>query len=200
MAPYTFEFLRFVAFGRPPNTTVTVAEHTLLRELAREKVSLVEVGVHEGATSIELCKAMSSEGLLHLVDPYEPGVRLERLLGLCFAEHVAKAVLRPWQGRVRFMRRASVDAARELLDLRADFVFVDAVHTYEAVREDFLVWQERLAPNGVIAFHDSRPYPARPDLDERVGPVRLVREILGGAFGGWRTAGEADSVTAFARC
>jgi predicted O-methyltransferase YrrM len=198
MARYTFEFLRFVLRRRAPGTTVTADEHALLRRLARGASSVVEVGVHEGASSLELCKAMPPAGTLYLVDPYLPGVRLEKLLGVSFAAHVARSVLRPWRDRVRFVRKPSVDAARALADLRADLVFIDAVHSYAAVREDFLAWRSRLAVDGVIAFHDSRVCPERPDLRAETGPVRLVREIRAGAFGPWACVGEAGSVSAFA--
>lgn len=35
-----------------------------------------------------------------------------------------------------------------------DFIFVDAMHTYEDVKMDTERWWRRLRPNGVMAFHD----------------------------------------------
>lgn len=195
---YTFDFLLHLARLRSPRTSVTEAERELLRALAAGCRSLVEVGVHEGATSIELCRVMHPDGVLHLVDPYFPGVRVERWLGLAFAECVARRVTRPWQRQVRFVRATSLEAARTLdLQRPADFVFIDADHSYEAVRGDFLAWAPRLAPGGVLAFHDSRLCAARPELGPDAGPIRLIEEIVAGHHGLWHAAGAADSVTAF---
>ena len=143
---------------------------------------------------------MAPAGRLWLVDPYVHGTRPERLLGLSFAEHIARRSVNRWAGRVRFVRLTSIAAARQLaLDSPADLIFIDADHSYEAVRGDFLAWVPHLAPDGVIAFHDSRPCPARPDLDAATGPVRLVQEILRGEHGSWQLVAEADSICAVRR-
>lgn len=36
-----------------------------------------------------------------------------------------------------------------------DFLFIDALHTYKAVKEDFVNWERFVVHNGIIAFHDS---------------------------------------------
>jgi Methyltransferase domain len=77
----------------------------------------------------------------------------------------------------------------------AGFIFIDARHDYESVREDFQVWAPKLAPDGAMAFHDSRVCPARPDIEESSGPVRLMREIGSGVHGPWQIVATADSVT-----
>ncbi len=56
------------------------------------------------------------------------------------------------------------------LDVQADFVFVDACHDYEPVRDDVRAWLPRLKPGGTIAGHDiNAHYP---------GVERAVRELL----------------------
>jgi predicted O-methyltransferase YrrM len=35
------------------------------------------------------------------------------------------------------------------------FLFIDADHSYEGVKRDFLAWQSKIAEGGIIAFHDS---------------------------------------------
>lgn len=35
-----------------------------------------------------------------------------------------------------------------------DVVFIDAMHTYEACKQDIELWWPRLKPGGVMAFHD----------------------------------------------
>jgi predicted O-methyltransferase YrrM len=187
-------------FGLSVSTTVTAAESDLLADLARCGTSLIEVGVYQGATSARLAAAMAPKGCLWLIDPYVLLTRPERALGFSFNERLAHRVVRPFGDRVRFVRQVSVEAARNLpLSEPADLIFIDADHSYDAVREDFLAWAPRLAPAGLIAFHDSRPCAARPDLSDDAGPVRLASEILRGDHGPWSLAAAADSVTAFRR-
>jgi predicted O-methyltransferase YrrM len=195
---YTFDFVLYLTALRPPRTSVTAAERDLLRGLAAGCRSLVEVGVHEGATSVELCRAMHPEGIIHLVDPFVPGVRAERWLHLSFARFIARRATRPWHQQVRFVRTTSLEAAKTLeLHRPADLVFIDADHSYDSVRADFLAWAKRLATDGVITLHDSRSCAARPDLGPDAGPIRLVDEIAAGRHGSWHTLGQADSLTAF---
>lgn len=198
--PETFQFLRFLAGLRGPRTSLTSAEQALLEALARDRRRIVEVGVYEGATSAVLAAAMAPEGRLALVDPYEPALKVERLFGFSCPYTVARRALRPWRARIRFVRRRSLAAVQELAGEESwELVFIDADHSYEAVREDFFAWRALIAADGLIAFHDSRICSARPDLTPSTGPVRLVSEIERGDLGPWQVVNAADSVTVVGR-
>ena len=200
MSRPSVEFLRYLLRLRGAETTLTAAESRWLITCARGSRYVVEVGVYEGATSARLAAAIEPSGRLWLIDPYFRHTRPERLLGFSFSRFIARRSVRPWAHRVRFVLRTSIAAANEIvLDPPADLIFVDADHSYPAVRADFLAWAPHLAPAGTIAFHDSRCCPARPDLDAATGPVRLVDEILRGDHGPWSLAGQADSIAAFRR-
>ncbi|WKZ24980.1 MAG: class I SAM-dependent methyltransferase [Patescibacteria group bacterium] len=41
-----------------------------------------------------------------------------------------------------------------LQDKLVDFLFIDADHTYEGVKKDFLMYSELVRPGGLVAFHD----------------------------------------------
>jgi predicted O-methyltransferase YrrM len=196
----SIEFLRYLLGIRKAQTALTAAETSLLAALAGGRGSVVEIGVHEGATSARLAAAMAPAGRLWLIDPYLRYTRPERLLGFSFAEHIARRRLRPWAPMARFVRLTSIAAARELiLESTAELIFIDGDHSYRAVHEDFLAWGPHLAAAGALAFHDSRRCAARPDLDAETGPVRLVDEILRGEHGAWSLIAEADSIAAFRR-
>jgi Methyltransferase domain len=198
MARTSIEFLKYLAGLRGPRSSLTAAETALLRSLAAGRECAVEVGAFEGVTSAALAESMAPEGILYLVDPYFLGVRLERWLGFSFTAFVARRSVRRWRRKVRFVRATSLAAARSLaLHRGADLVFIDADHSDEAVRQDLAAWAPKLAPGGVLAFHDSRCCAARPDLTPGAGPVRLAEEIRRGEHGAWRVAGAADSLTAF---
>jgi predicted O-methyltransferase YrrM len=197
---YTVNYLKFVLGMRRPATAVSETEQRFLAELARGKRCIVEVGVFEAATSRVFCREMDPAGKLYLVDPFFPEVRVERMLNVSFAQRVASRSVQPWQDRVQFIRQPSAVAAETLpLQRSADFIFIDARHDYDSVLQDFRCWEPMLAAGCVMAFHDSRPCPARTELGPDNGPVRLMREIAEGQHGSWETVGCADSVTAIRR-
>jgi predicted O-methyltransferase YrrM len=48
-------------------------------------------------------------------------------------------------------------ASRRIYDGALDFVFIDADHSYEAVRQDIKDWQSKVKPGGWVGGHDYSP-------------------------------------------
>ena len=48
----------------------------------------------------------------------------------------------------------SVSAAKEIPDGWADFVFIDAAHSYEAVKADIAAYESKVRPGGWFGGHD----------------------------------------------
>jgi SAM-dependent methyltransferase len=72
-------------------------------------------------------------------------------------------------GRVYWM--PSTDAAALVADGWADFVFIDAGHSYEAVKADIAAWEPKVRPGGWLGGHDHHPrFP---------GVIRAVGERFG---------------------
>ena len=40
--------------------------------------------------------------------------------------------------------------------LSVDFLFIDGGHDYDQVKADFLHWEDRIAPDGTVIFHDAK--------------------------------------------
>ena len=178
------------------SSSLTAAERDLLGKLALGNRCVVEVGVFEGATSAVLANALGMDGCLWLIDPFYRDTRPEKLFRISFSNHIASRSVRPCQGRVRFVKEASVTAASQVkLNNPAGLIFIDADHSYRAVRADFIAWSPLLSIGGLLAFHDSRMCAARPDLVKSDGPVQLVDEILRGEHGNWELATAVDSLS-----
>jgi SAM-dependent methyltransferase len=52
------------------------------------------------------------------------------------------------------MRMTSQDAVHQFDDASLDFVFIDASHEYEDVKDDIRVWIKKVKPGGILAGHD----------------------------------------------
>ena len=111
-----------------------------------------EIGVAKGLYSRELCKAI--DGLkLFLVDPWaaydQPSISDER----------AKARYEYCLGRlksfnVEYMIMTSMEAVKSFDDNSLDFVYIDGLHTFDAVMSDLIFWSTKVRPGGIIAGHD----------------------------------------------
>jgi predicted O-methyltransferase YrrM len=200
MSGPALEFLRYLAGLRGPYTSLTAQETALLSRAASGCQCVIEVGVHEGATSAVIAKRIHKDGFLYLVDPYIPATRIEVGLRFSWSYYVARRSLRPAAGKARFVRLRSLEAASKIaLHRPADLIFIDADHSYEAVSQDFHAWAPHLATGGVIALHDSRLSPLRPDLGSDAGPVRLAKELSGNAHGQWMLADAVDTLSVLKR-
>ena len=60
----------------------------------------------------------------------------------------------------------------------ADVVYIDADHSYKAVRDDIAVWYPRVTPGGALCGHDyypEKPWPGvKRAVDEFIAREQLV--------------------------
>jgi hypothetical protein len=81
--------------------------------------------------------------------------------------------MKPVTGFFRALRMNSIDAASTYPDQSLDYVFIDAAHDYDSVRNDISAWIPKIKPNGMIGGHDFFHPPV----------VQAVHEILPDAVG-----------------
>ena len=132
-----------------------------------------EIGVAEGRFTAALLRSCP-DVTLWAIDDYAPGYRT--WTGVAWSQERQDAnksafaqVLAEFPERLRFMRLPSLDAASEFADASLDFVFIDADHSYEAVRADIAAWRPKIRPGGWITGHDY-------DTLKFPGVVRAVEE------------------------
>jgi hypothetical protein len=71
------------------------------------------------------------------------------------------------------LRTSSVEGAANFADESLDFVFIDASHEYEDVKNDIIAWMPKVRPGGIIAGHD---YHA--DQAYHPGVYKAVHELI----------------------
>ena len=75
------------------------------------------------------------------------------------------------------MRMTSLEAATKFEDASLDFVFIDAAHEYEHVKEDLNAWYPKIKKGGILAGHDF--YPDQPTWG---GVHKAVTEVFGANY------------------
>ncbi len=147
------------------------------------KGAIVEIGSFQGRSTVWLAKGSKQVGRervnavdTHLGSPeHQPGGEYashmppEGTTESVFRHNIREAGLEDW---IVPLVMSSADA----LSLWQDpirLLFIDAEHAYEAVRSDFLSWQEYVVVGGLVVFHDVDRWDGSTVLD---GPTRVVYE------------------------
>lgn len=117
----------------------------------------VEVGVQRGEFSSVL-RGIWRGQRLHLVDRWEPAPGYKDRANASATEHKANygrvASLFAGESSVRIHKQDSLSAAASFPDGHFDFIYIDADHSYEAVKADLNAWWPKLKSGGVFAGHD----------------------------------------------
>ena len=101
------------------------------------------------------------EGTVHTVDLFnEHRKKFKRAVRLAEVYSVRM--------RLDFHKGSTIEWAQKLEDKRFKFIFVDADHSYEAVKRDFYDWSFLLEKGGWIAFHDTNQDFSHQALEETV--------------------------------
>ncbi len=122
---------------------------------------IAELGVHWGTSFFTFAQAMKDGRMkgteLIGVDTFEG----EEHAGQ-YGEEVLETVRRivrssfPKQ-HITLHQMFFADALGKVDDESVDLLHIDGLHTFDAVKEDFESWLPKLAPEGVVLFHDVAP-------------------------------------------
>jgi hypothetical protein len=167
------------ANGEPPTFRIRARE--LLSRLPAGPVVGAEIGVFHGSMSVSLLERTDLS--LVMVDSWQGGGAsyvgdsADFHAGLSQETqdyHFATAKRRTgiFGDRARIIRKASLEAAKDIADGSLDFVFIDADHSYEGCKADIAAWMPKLKPGGLLSGHDYD----HPDF-EKFGVKRAVDEL-----------------------
>ena len=119
-----------------------------------------EIGVKTGKFSDHLLKNWEGKQLIS-IDPWlsdDPDAYIDRsnVSQNEFEKYYdeTKERLTPYGSRSKIWRLTSVEAAKKVADGSLDFVYIDARHDYESVKEDLKAWFRKVKPGGIFAGHD----------------------------------------------
>lgn len=119
-----------------------------------------EIGVWEGDFSDFLLRNWNGKKL-NSIDPwkffdnkdYKDAMNIEQKRFDDVYENTAMK-LSEFGSRSQIIRKASKEASETFADEQLDFVYIDAQHHYEAVKEDIELWFPKVKKGGIVAGHD----------------------------------------------
>lgn len=153
--PFIFRGKRYFRSIRPLQNPVEINQaYRVACDMAPKRV--LEIGTAKGGTLYLWCQAAAPNATLVSVDL--PGGKfgggyVEQRSGLyqAFAQPDQKLHLL----RANSHDMETFESVKELMGGEpVDFAFIDADHTYEGVRDDFLRYGTLVRPGGVVLFHD----------------------------------------------
>jgi hypothetical protein len=123
-----------------------------------------EIGVAYGLQSKYILEHTKIEKL-YSIDPYKHFESYDDIMNLpqmhfdILYEKV-KARLSIFGSRSILIRNTSVDGSKEIKDASLDFVYIDANHSYDAVKEDIDTWEPKVISGGLICGDDYVVFPS----------------------------------------
>jgi hypothetical protein len=141
----------------------------------------VELGVYEGGTSAALLKALPDLHLI-MIDPwcewgpdssYHRDPKMGKNDNKQWAAHRAEAIsaVDPYRERTQIIQATGDLACFMFEPGQLDFVFIDANHRYDEVRQDIDEWLLKIKPGGLLCGHDygGRQQGVKQAVDEAFG-------------------------------
>lgn len=127
--------------------------YELARFTAAMPGTIVELGSFEGNSTVYLAMA---DGTVHAVDPHTRESMVQTATADEDTSERFQTNLRRFgvRDRVVYHRLTSTDAAAKWNGRPVRFLFIDALHTYDAVVADYEAWRPHLAPRHVVLFDD----------------------------------------------
>ena len=138
-----------------PSSQVSEGELEMLLKYSRNADVICEIGCYEGKTSVAL--ARNTAGAVYSVDPF-----LEGRLGISYGEWIARLHRKRSDTKNLFFLKGFSRDVAPTFQLPIDFLFIDADHSYAAVKTDWNSWRPKLVEEGIIALHDSKIAPNSP--------------------------------------
>jgi predicted O-methyltransferase YrrM len=147
-----------------------------------------EIGVWKGQFTLKLLENLPDIKQYYCVDSwahYDDFLKILKPTGemaTCNFDDIFikyKKYVKKFEHKIINLRMTSVEASKKVSDNSLDFVFIDANHAYEYIKEDILAWMPKVKKGGLISGHD---YSIDNEIHDGYGVVTAVNELLKSKF------------------
>jgi hypothetical protein len=159
---------------------------------------VVEIGSWKGKSTYCIAKGLSHGSKIYAIDPFNAIGDAEAQVIYEKQKGAQPLIDQFWNNMascgVTDKIIPCIGYAEEYKDFitQASFIFIDGDHSIPGCEKDFLMYQDKLSNEKIIAFHDY--YPERDDL----GPTYVIKKYLLNSKN-WEKVDIADSLAIFKR-
>jgi predicted O-methyltransferase YrrM len=117
----------------------------------------VEVGSWKGMSSAFMATEIANSQKdisFYCIDTWKGSVEHENFEDLESLYHTFLSNMKPVEKYYHHIKDSSLSSVKLFEDNSLDFVFIDASHEYEDVKNDILTWLPKVKKGGVLAGHD----------------------------------------------
>ncbi len=129
---------------------------------------VAEVGVRDGYNAIDMLNSMDIERI-YLVDPYivylDGDATLDQAIQSRYYFNMFRNI-KNYLSKITLVTQKSTFASALFKDEFFDYVYIDADHSYERVKEDLQYWYPKVKKNGFFGGHDINMEGVRKAVDE----------------------------------
>jgi hypothetical protein len=123
-----------------------------------------EIGIHTGDTTLNLLEKLPSIKIYHAIDPWQSYVKYDgsiyrkpghkKLSKWDDAYNFFMKRTKKYRKKLKIHKMKSVEAVKKIDDESLDWVFIDANHEYEYIKENLEIWIPKVKKSGIISGHD----------------------------------------------
>lgn len=155
-----------------------------MAEQLQDGAVIIEIGVYHGRSILYLAEHLwemrKRNCKLYAVDSWKEWDedKKENSESLFYENLASLTPLEGWLklGFIVPVKANSMSASEELSNVKADLIFIDALHDYGSVKQDIEVWSKHLKPNGILSGHDYWHW------GEHAGVGKAVDEVFPGVL------------------
>jgi len=139
----------------------------------------VEVGSWKGKSSSFMAVEIINSGkqiLFDCVDTWEGGKEHQGDSCISRLFEIFQENMEPLEGYYNAIKMKSMEAVKLYEDESIDFIFIDASHEYEDIKDDISNWILKLRGGGIIAGHDYGFIDVKKAVNEILGCDNIKRD------------------------
>jgi len=124
------------------------------RELIKHLKTLnFKVGIEVGVRLGHFSKFMldHTDMTVYSIDPWEHNAELNKPE---YSYQYTVSLLQKYGEKSKLIKGYSPEVCEQFQDNSVDFVYIDGLHTYDAVKKDINGWYSKVKTGGIIAGHD----------------------------------------------
>lgn len=118
---------------------------------------VVELGTHTGNSFCAFAQAMEAFGVagrVYAIDHWRGDEHAGAYTDTIY-EELSRYVATLYPDTASMVRSTFDDALGQFKDRSIDVLHIDGLHTYDAVKHDFVTWLPKLTDDGIVLLHDT---------------------------------------------